>query len=129
VSRSEQEEKNVQIALDMYNNVLVPFDFTRAREYISEKYRQHDPMAEDGPEGLRKFLETAIQEYPHAETRILKVFAEGDHVIMHVNVILEPGTLGLAVVDIFRFEDGMIVEHWDVIQPVPETSNNDNTMF
>ena len=61
LSRTEQEEINVQVALDMYNNVLVPLDFTQAHQYLNDNYRQHDPLAEDGPDGLRKFLETVSE--------------------------------------------------------------------
>jgi predicted SnoaL-like aldol condensation-catalyzing enzyme len=57
------------------------------------------------------------------------VFADGDYVIAHTHVVLEPGTPGLSAIDIMRIEDGLIAEHWDAIQPVPETSQNGNTMF
>ncbi len=58
----------------------------------------------------------------------MRVIAEDDLVLLHSHAVLEPGTRQM-VVDIFRVRDGKIVEHWDVIQPVPEESGNDNTMF
>jgi predicted SnoaL-like aldol condensation-catalyzing enzyme len=57
------------------------------------------------------------------------VFADGDYVILHVHAVREPGTRGNAIVDIFRLEDGKIVEHWDVVQPIPEKAANANGMF
>jgi predicted SnoaL-like aldol condensation-catalyzing enzyme len=50
-------------------------------------------------------------------------------VIIHSHAIREPGTRGVAIVDIFRLEEQRIVEHWDIIQPVPETAANSNGMF
>jgi predicted SnoaL-like aldol condensation-catalyzing enzyme len=58
-----------------------------------------------------------------------RVFADGDYVLLHVHRMRTPGTRGDAIVDIFRLQDGKIAEHWDAIQPIPETSANANTMF
>jgi predicted SnoaL-like aldol condensation-catalyzing enzyme len=56
-------------------------------------------------------------------------FAEGDMVVTHSRLDLEPGNPGRALADFFRLEDGKVVEHWDVIQDVPAESANDNGMF
>ncbi len=62
-------------------------------------------------------------------SEIKRSFVDGDYVILHVHAIREPGTRGNAIVDIFRLENGKIVEHWDAVQPIPENSANNNTMF
>jgi predicted SnoaL-like aldol condensation-catalyzing enzyme len=50
-------------------------------------------------------------------------------VILHCHWLRSPSELGNAVVDFFRVENGKVVEHWDLIQPIPATAANDNTMF
>ena len=55
-----------------------------------------------------------------------RIFADGDYVITHVHGVLEPGHPRSAIVEIFRLEDGRIVEHWDVLQEIPDESSNDN---
>jgi predicted SnoaL-like aldol condensation-catalyzing enzyme len=126
---SDQEARNRRAVLYFYDKVLIPMDFKDAMRFFGATYTQHDPLATDGPEGLRQFLDTARVATPHATTLIKRVFVDGDFVIVHVHVTPEPGTPGLAVVDIFRLEQGKIVEHWDVIQPVPQTALNPNSMF
>ena len=60
---------------------------------------------------------------------VKRAFADGDFVILHAHLKLQPEDLGLAIVDMFRVEHGKIVEHWDVRQPIPETAANTNGMF
>lgn len=127
--KAEKEERNKKIVLEMYEKVLMPLDSTAAAPYFGPRYIQHNPMAEDGLEGLKKFLDEGRKQYPNCRHILKRILADGDFVMMHTHVILEPGTRGYAVMDIFRLEDGKLVEHWDTIQPIPETSLNSNTMF
>ncbi len=125
---SSQAERNKAIVLDFYDKGLNQKDFAAASKYLGT-YIQHNPTAEDGPEGFRKFLEFLKTTYPQSHSEITQVFVDGDFVILHVHAVREPGTRGNAIVDIFRLKDGKIEEHWDVVQPIPETSKNKNGMF
>ena len=79
---------------------------------------------------VRKFVAWILANHPDARGEIKRVFADGDYVILHSQWHgLSDNPRGEAVVDISRWEDGKVVEHWDVIQPVPETAANNNTMF
>lgn len=124
-----QEEANRALVLDMYARVLGPLDSSPMDEFFSRDYIQHNPTVVSGSQGLKGFLDWARTASPNAEHRVKRVFVDGDYVIAHVHVIINPGELGLAVVDIFRIQDGKIAEHWDVAQPVPQSSANANTMF
>jgi predicted SnoaL-like aldol condensation-catalyzing enzyme len=125
---SAQEERNKAIVLDFYEQGLNRKDYDAASKYLGS-YIQHNPTAEDGPEGFRKFLAFLKTKYPQSHSEITQVFVDGDFVLLRVHAIREPGTRGNAVVDIFRLKDGKIEEHWDSVQPVPEQSNNTNGMF
>lgn len=125
---STEEQANKEIVLDFYQKALNDKDFDAASKHLG-KYIQHNPMAADGPEGLRAFLEYLKTNYPQSKSTITKVMVDGDFVILRVHAIREPGQRGNAIVDIFRVENGKIEEHWDSVQPVPETSKNTNTMF
>jgi predicted SnoaL-like aldol condensation-catalyzing enzyme len=124
-----QEEANRQLVLDMYARVLQPLDSSHMDEFFTSTYIQHNPGVVTGPSGLKGLLDRARVQSPNAEHRVKRVFADGDYVIAHVHVIINPGELGRAVVDIFRIENGRIAEHWDVAQPVPENPANSNGMF
>jgi predicted SnoaL-like aldol condensation-catalyzing enzyme len=67
--------------------------------------------------------------HPSFRFDIQRMIAEGDLVVLHVHTKLDAQDRGKAVVDIFRVDHGKIVEHWDVIQDVPERAANRNTMF
>jgi predicted SnoaL-like aldol condensation-catalyzing enzyme len=97
--------------------------------YLGPKYIQHNPQAGDGPAAFIQFVHNLRDEYPELRLNIKRIFAEGDFVITHAHLILKPGDPGQALADFFRLASGKIVEHWDVIQSVPEKSANPNTMF
>jgi len=129
LTKAETEALNKKVVLEFFEKVLIPMDFTPAPAFFGARYIQHSPLATDGSEGLRAFLEKARVETPHAKTYIKRIFADGDHVIVHSHVIIVPGTPGIAVADIIRLENGKLVEHWEVSQPVPDQMLHSNTMF
>jgi predicted SnoaL-like aldol condensation-catalyzing enzyme len=93
-------------------------------------YIQHNPFAADGPQAFIDFVNFFKSANPELSVRIVRVIAECDLVVTHSHITLNSDDRGNAVMDIFRLDRrGKIVEHWDVVQPVPETSANDNTMF
>lgn len=124
-----QEEENLAIAIEFYDLLLNQKDWEAGKELMGDHYIQHNPNAKDGFEGIREHIEMIKQRYPENHGEIKHVFTYGDMVALHVHSKRTPDSLGNAVVDIFRLEDGKVVEHWDVVQPVPETALNDNTMF
>jgi predicted SnoaL-like aldol condensation-catalyzing enzyme len=97
------------------------------RLYAGGSYRPHNPLIGDGMEGLRKFVAWILANHPDAHGEIKRVFADGDYVSHWHGLSDNPR--GEAVVDIYRLEGGKVVEHWDVIQPIPEMAANNNTMF
>ena len=122
-------ERNKKIVTALYNAALNDKDFEKARQYLGDKYIQHNPVAADGPEGLKGFIAFLRDKFPNNKSEIKRIFAEGDYVIVHVHAMREPGTRGFAIIDIFRLEGDKVVEHWDAVQPVPEKAANNNGMF
>jgi len=92
-------------------------------------YIQHNPDTPDSPAAFVESTKKLIARNPDLGVEIKRVIAEDDLVVTHDLVKSSPGQLGMAGIDIFRLEDGKIVEHWDVRQPVPENAANGNTMF
>ena len=123
------EEANRRLVATMYERVLKPLDSARVDEFFAHDYVQHNPLAATGAQGLKDFLDWARARAPAAEHRVKRMFVDGDYVIAHVHVIINPGDTGNAVVDIFRVANGRIAEHWDVAQEVPTEAANTNGMF
>jgi predicted SnoaL-like aldol condensation-catalyzing enzyme len=126
---SEQERRNRDVVLDFYESGVNRRDYAGAFRHLDPSYVQHNPSASDGPEGLREFFTRLEESYPDFRVEIRRVFIEGDMVAVHVRSFNGPTTNGEAGVNIFRLENGKIVEHWDVIQPIPERMPHSNTMF
>jgi predicted SnoaL-like aldol condensation-catalyzing enzyme len=126
---NDVREANKRTVLAFYDAALTQSDFDVAAVHFGSRYIQHNPMIKDGIEGFRSFLHDLRKQFPELRSDIKRVFADGDFVILHVHAKRQPTELGLAIVDIFRLENGKIVEHWDVRQPLTETSANVNGMF
>jgi predicted SnoaL-like aldol condensation-catalyzing enzyme len=126
---SAQEQANKKAVTAFYDAALNKLDFEAASKYLGPVYKQHNPTAADGPEGLKAFITFLKTTYPQTHSEITQTFADGDYVILRVHAVRTPGTLGNAIVDIFRLDKGKVVEHWDSVQPIPEKAANTNGMF
>lgn len=126
---SEQRlEANKRITLAFYETALTRLNVEEAVTYFGPKFVNHNPRAEDGVEGFRSLL-LGVKQFPGLRAEVKRAFADGEFVILHVHLRLQPDDQGLAIVEIFRLEHGKIVEHWDVRQPMPNDSRNSNGMF
>jgi predicted SnoaL-like aldol condensation-catalyzing enzyme len=97
--------------------------------WVDPGYIQHNPMAQTGREAAIGFLEPFFTQHPAIHYSILRVIADGNLVAVHSHGAFAPDDRGIAVVDILRVEGCKVMEHWDVVQPVPEKSANSNGMF
>ena len=97
--------------------------------FVGDGFRHHNPYFEGSAESLQAGMEENASKNPDKVLDVKRVIAEGEFVVTHSHVQQKPGDLGGAVVHIFRFENGKIVELWDLGQPVPEKTLNENGMF
>jgi predicted SnoaL-like aldol condensation-catalyzing enzyme len=122
-------ETNKRVVVDYYQTAFDGDPEKAVADHFGESYVQHNPDATDGPEAFIGFVRWLRGENPQLRLEIKRVIAEGDFVATHSHLVLRPGQPGRALADFFRLENGKVVEHWDVIQEVPEKSANPNGMF
>lgn len=127
---ARQEQRNERVAVEFMELAINDQQPQEATDrYMGDTFIQHNPQNPDGPEAFVSWATGLIGAFPEVNVDVKRTLADGDLVSVHSHFTLFPGDQGFAVVDIFRFENGEIVEHWDVSQAVPESSANDNTMF
>ena len=97
--------------------------------YIGDQYIQHNPFVPNGAAPFVEYFEDYFREHPKSRVVFSHIVAEGDLVVLHLNSRADEKDRGRAIVDIFRVDNGKIVEHWDVAQVVPEKTVSRNTMF
>lgn len=123
-----QEEANRSLVVGFYDRFFNQHDIGAA-SVVADGYRQHNPGVPDGKPPFVAYFTDFFKQNPTSTSRIVRTATAGDLVYLHVHFQVAPGDRGYAVIDIFRVDKGRIVEHWDVVQPVPEQAANTNTMF
>ena len=123
------EEANRTLVLNFYDRFFNKHEVVQAAEVVADNYKQHNPQVPDGKAPFVSYFAGYFKENPQSRARIVRSATDGDLVYLHVHSTSGPKDRGQAVVDIFRVQGGKIVEHWDVIQDVPEKAANSNTMF
>ncbi|WP_456619156.1 MULTISPECIES: nuclear transport factor 2 family protein [unclassified Bradyrhizobium] len=120
---------NKAIVRDFLERAINQGNFDAAAIHFGLRYVQHNPMIADGVEGIQKHLSELRRQFPELRAEVKRIVAERDLVVAHVHAQRTPTDPGLAIVDIFRLEDGKLVEHWEVRQPVPDAAVHGNGMF
>src|SRR5512147_2696727 len=98
-------------------------------KYVAVGFRHHNPFFEGSPEALMIAMEENARQNPNKSLDVKRAISEGEFVAVHSYVQPKPGVPGASVIHIFRFENGRIVELWDVGQPMPKESPNQYGMF
>jgi predicted SnoaL-like aldol condensation-catalyzing enzyme len=125
--RLQRNKDNAKAFYDLMFNQCRPREAIET--FAGATYIQHNPHVGDGKQAFIDYFEKMAQEYPGKHVEFVRAVAEGDLVVLHCHQTW-PGDSDYAGVDIFRVDDdGKVLEHWDVLQVVPETSVHDNGMF
>lgn len=126
-TRAEVNMQNVQAFYDLMFNQCKPGE--AIDRYAGDSYIQHNPRVGDGKQAFIDYFERMATEYPGKRVDFVRAIADDEFVVLHCKQTW-PGDHDYAGIDIFRLDEaGKVVEHWDVLQVVPDHSENQNGMF
>jgi predicted SnoaL-like aldol condensation-catalyzing enzyme len=122
------QQKNKALVLDAFDTLFNKRDYAAAEKFWSPKYIQHSAHIEPGREGLFNLIKSLPPTLKYESGTIV---AEGDFVIVHGRFSNFGRPVNWIAADIVRIDDGILVEHWDVIQDEAkrEQSKSGNPMF
>jgi predicted SnoaL-like aldol condensation-catalyzing enzyme len=123
------EARNRALIISLYYNFYNNHDLNYPNQIVLENYIQHNPSLATGRAAFVSFFQSIFSQYPQFRSEIVRMAAEGDLVFVHGHQTTSPSDLGVDAVDIYRIQDGKIVEHWDATENVPASSANDNGIF
>jgi predicted SnoaL-like aldol condensation-catalyzing enzyme len=118
---------NKKLVAEFYQQLFGDKDLSAIDKYVADDYIQHNPGLKDGKEALKQGASQWFKGAPREKINIQHLSADGNLVYIHTKTNRGPKLI--SVLDIFRVENGKILEHWDIIQEVPEKSENAHPMF
>lgn len=123
---THDELANKRVVLQYFDAVNNAKDFMAASPFVAPAVELHDPELADGSEGLQARIRTLKEQYPNARSEVKRVLTSGPHIFLHSHTVRTPGTVGFIAGDIFRLENGKVVEQWSVLHAIPEKPHPDN---
>jgi predicted SnoaL-like aldol condensation-catalyzing enzyme len=98
--------------------------------YLAENFVQHSGHIPPGRQGLIDYMKPKMAERAadHRTSKIERVIADGDLVLVHRLVTSDSDKRGAAYIDVFRVKNGKITDHWDIVQPTPVFSASGRSM-
>lgn len=126
---NDKLKQNKQNAIAFYKMAYEGNPKKAADLYVGSEYIQHNPLVGDGIQPFIDYFDRMAKEYPNKSIEFVRAIAEEELVALHTHQIW-PNNEEYVTMDFFRFDsNGKIVEHWDAMQQIPETSAHNNTMY
>lgn len=125
---ASEKDKAAELVQNYLDTVVIGREFDRIDEFVAADVFQHNPNLPNGREALKDFWKGFMGSLPEAELKVVRSISDGTYVWEHAIFQRDPNDPGIAVVDIYRVENGLIVEHWDVLQEIVVETASGNHM-
>lgn len=121
-----EEAANRLAAIAVFEQIYNVKNFEAAATHLGERFIQHTPSIADGRDGLQRYVERLEAERPRSSRAIKRILTDRNHVVIQAHFQSEPGDRGAVTGDIFRFDEGLAVEHWSIVHPITDSPHPDN---